>query len=313
MSKMSRVDLEKAPPGASRDIFLDLLGPLCLRDAAGTELTPRGRKSQGLLALLGLSPGLRRSRAWLQDKLWSDRAPVQASGSLRQCLTEIRTSLGQHVDCLRTDRGWVALDPARVHVIADRDRPGTDDVEFLEGLDIRDAEFEHWIRDQRLHRSDRQGRDFVELLGNVADGEPAAIEFSHAPTVGLLLTSSGAEPACADVMLNLVAGGLLADAGIGVVDLRDEICPGRPAKAAKAPDWLVKVASSAWGSRVRFTITLSDLEANRLHWADTAAFAVSEFYAEDSRAVAAFAARVAAVVRSRVSRAKDLAPFHRLI
>ena len=31
-------------------------------------------------------------------------------------------------------------------------------VEFLEGLDIRDPEFEHWIRDQRLHCRQRTAR-----------------------------------------------------------------------------------------------------------------------------------------------------------
>ncbi|MFO1143970.1 MAG: hypothetical protein U1E59_16645 [Amaricoccus sp.] len=321
MSKMSKVDLEGASPEAGQDIFLDLLGPLRLRDAAGTELTPRGRKSQGLLALLGLSPGLRRSRTWLQDKLWSDRAPVQASGSLRQCLTEIRTSLGRHVDCLRTDRGWVALDPERVHVIADRDRPSARDLEFLEGLDIRDAEFEHWIRDQRMHHSDRHGRGVEDLFET--DDLADCPDFPRAPTVGLLplRASSEAELACSDVMLNLLAGHLLLDADVDVIDLRDEPCPRRSPKAAKEPDWLLKLTSSALGSRVRFTVALSDLGANRIHWADTAVFAVSEFYAEDSLAVGAFAERAAGVVRGRLARSAARAasqgatarPYHRLI
>ena len=140
MSKMSRAFIDVRPGrDSSDDLFLDLLGPLCLRDAAGVDLTPRGRKSQGLLALVAVSPALRRSRSWLQDKLWSDRPQEQGSASLRQCLTEVRASLGRHVDCLMTDRGWVALDPARVHVLAERDQAELDDVEFLEGLDIRDA------------------------------------------------------------------------------------------------------------------------------------------------------------------------------
>ena len=131
-------------------LSLDLVGPLSLTDAEGTNLTPRARKAQGLLALVGTSPGLRRSRAWLQDKLWSDRGPVQGASSLRQCLTEIRSTLGRHIGCLNTDRDWVGLDPVRVRVNADRSRPDSGDVEFLEGLEIRDPEFEHWIRDQRM-------------------------------------------------------------------------------------------------------------------------------------------------------------------
>ena len=90
---------------------LDLAGPLRLTDVAGTDRPPRARKAQGLLALLGTSPALRRSRAWLQDKLWSDRGPEQGAASLRQCLTEIRAALAENVDCLKTEAGWVALDP----------------------------------------------------------------------------------------------------------------------------------------------------------------------------------------------------------
>ena len=57
-----------------------------------------------------------------------------------------------------TDRDWVALDPARVHVVAERDQAEWYDAEFLEGLDIRDAEFEHWIRDQRMRHAERHSR-----------------------------------------------------------------------------------------------------------------------------------------------------------
>lgn len=143
-------------PGAGGRLLLNLYGPMFLRGPDGAELTPRARKAQGLLALLGTSPGLKRSRSWLQDKLWSDRGPEQGAASLRQCLSEIRRRLGPHVDCLRTGGGWVELDAGRVEVNSDPPagpEPG-DGCEFLEGLDIRDPEFEHWLRDQRLARAD---------------------------------------------------------------------------------------------------------------------------------------------------------------
>jgi tetratricopeptide (TPR) repeat protein len=136
-------------------LILALWGPLSLRDERGRDVTPRARKAQGILALLGTSPNLRRSRAWLQDKLWSDRGQEQGAASLRQCLTELRLVLGPHVDCLKTDGGWVALDPAMVQVISEP--PGHlvgEETEFLEGLDIRDPEFENWIRNQRSTRTE---------------------------------------------------------------------------------------------------------------------------------------------------------------
>lgn len=173
----------KAAVGATCELILDLGGPFRLRDAAGEELTVRSRKAQGLLALVGTAPSLRRSRPWLQDKLWSERGAEQGSASLRQCLTEIRTALRAHRGCLRTDSGWVALDAERVLVnttVSDRDEDA--DVEFLEGLDIRDPEFENWLRGQRLsqsHHHDR-GEDIVhrrEGSATAALGEARATEF----------------------------------------------------------------------------------------------------------------------------------------
>jgi hypothetical protein len=136
------------------ELILDLAGPFRLREARGADLTPKSRKAQGLLALVGTSPCMRRSRHWLQDKLWSDRGAEQGSASLRQCLTDIRSTLRDHRGCFRTDSGWVSLDPGRVLVnttVSERDEEAN--VEFLEGLDIRDPEFEHWLRDQRLSHS----------------------------------------------------------------------------------------------------------------------------------------------------------------
>jgi hypothetical protein len=91
---------------------------------------------------------------WLQDKLWSDRDAEQGSASLRQCLRRLRASMGKHADCLVTGCGWIGLDPVRVEVRTQA-QSRHDAVEFLEGLDIADPEFEDWLRDQRSICSER--------------------------------------------------------------------------------------------------------------------------------------------------------------
>ena len=280
-------------------LSLDLVGPLSLTDAEGTNLTPRARKAQGLLALVGTSPGLRRSRAWLQDKLWSDRGPVQGASSLRQCLTEIRSTLGRHIGCLKTDR---ELGRSRSGARSCERRPqpaGFGDVEFLEGLDIRDPEFEHWIRDQRMLYSERYGRRRDYLLAPAGRDLPGHVR----PTVGLVsrLTAKGEpEAALADVMLNLVASALLGDPAIDVIDLRHRSELGAAPTPVEGLDWRLCVASSVWRSRVRITLTLSDGVASRLHWTDDKTFDVAEFYVEEPLAVDAFAARVAGFVLARI-------------
>lgn len=112
-----------------------------------TDMTPRSAKACALLALLATSRGMLRNRKWLQSMLWSDRQPVQGAGSLRQALTEIRRCFGPFSDLLITNRRDVGLDVTRISLV-EPDAPTH--VQFLEGLDVRDPEFEDWLRQERL-------------------------------------------------------------------------------------------------------------------------------------------------------------------
>jgi hypothetical protein len=91
-----------------------------------------------------------RPRRWLEDKLWSDRGPEQASASLRQTLSEIRRGLASYPGLLLADRSTVALARDRISTdLADpHDEPGGLH-EFLEGIDVSDPEFEDWLRTMR--------------------------------------------------------------------------------------------------------------------------------------------------------------------
>lgn len=136
-----------------------LLGPIAVLDAAGRIRTPRGKKTKALVALLALAPHGSRSRAWLRDKLWSDREEEQAAASLRQALCELRKALGPIArNVLLADTNTVSLDFDQLWVDvraleeswADFDvlglRPNS---ELLEGLDVGDPEFEEWLAVER--------------------------------------------------------------------------------------------------------------------------------------------------------------------
>lgn len=139
-----------APKSASEttspeaQVEIRVVGSFCVLSATGTILTPRPQKSRALLALLALSPDYRRSRQWLIDKLWSDRSPEQASGSLRQALVDLRKAFGAHADVLTTDRETVALVAERVRIVRD----GPADLGLLEGIAVRDPAFREWRQTQ---------------------------------------------------------------------------------------------------------------------------------------------------------------------
>ncbi len=141
------------------ELELRLIGPVRLVRRDGTVVTPKGRKAQGMLALLGVAAGYRLPRSGLQDKLWSDRGPEQGGASLRQELRGLRQALGDSRRCLVAEGVWIGLDPARVRVSL---TPAPEDwgltgspPEFCAGLDIADPEFEDWIRDQRAYFADK--------------------------------------------------------------------------------------------------------------------------------------------------------------
>lgn len=138
------------PGDTDHRIAITVLGPFQVRDAEGVLLTVKGAKNQALLAMLALSPEMTRPRRWIEDKLWSTFGPEQASANLRQALSKLRTALGPAEAVLIADRSDVRLDPRRVRVdLHEEVIPEDDRIELLQGMDVRDPEFEDWLRQER--------------------------------------------------------------------------------------------------------------------------------------------------------------------
>lgn len=131
------------PVCATGVIDLRLRGPFHVRGPDGADLTPKPHKARALLALLATAPDQRRSRRWIEERLWSDRAPQQAAGSLRQALVDLRRALGSLNSAILADREWIALE--RGVVCIDAAATG----EFLEGIAVRDAGFQRWVEAMR--------------------------------------------------------------------------------------------------------------------------------------------------------------------
>lgn len=171
-----------------------LFGPLAIFGPGGENLTPRGQKSKAILALLAVSDRGIRSRSWICDKLWSDRAPEQAYASLRQALVEIRKSLGGYcADLLTIDKFNIELHRAKITIdvaqlrenltsgVIRLDGSTTLRSDFLEGIDVRDAEFEEWLSVERSHWADAlDDFDYQEPVGPTSDsGSQAALDMQE--------------------------------------------------------------------------------------------------------------------------------------
>jgi TolB-like protein/DNA-binding SARP family transcriptional activator/tetratricopeptide (TPR) repeat protein len=142
-----------------RQLTLQLLGGLELRDAGGIALSLRTRKCALLLAYLAVAPGRAHPRDQLAGLLWGDRQDEQARGSLRNALSDLRKALGDEAfavdrDAVSLQPGALATDYDRLHKAAQGEAGGVDLTavypgEFLEGHDPDAGDFTAWLLAER--------------------------------------------------------------------------------------------------------------------------------------------------------------------
>jgi hypothetical protein len=184
-------------PSAAAVVELRLHGPFRLTAPDGSDLTPRPHKARALLAMLATAPDGRRARRWLEARLWSDRGPQQAAGSLRQALVDLRKALGAHAGVLLADREWVGLAPGGLAVAG----AGAGAGEFLEGISVRDPGFLRWL-DSARRQSGRAAPDAAAAAAGDTEGAtPVVIRIG---TQNLPGTSSG-------IVAEIIAARIAAD------------------------------------------------------------------------------------------------------
>jgi DNA-binding SARP family transcriptional activator len=152
-------------------LHLDLLGDFKMRSESGALISLSARKSQAMVAYLGVRPSQLVSRDKMAGLLWSSTATEQARQSLRQTLSSLRKELAQ----ISSDRkilveegDFLSLDPALVSVdVAEFEKlvgSNNDELlarglavyrgDFLEGFELDEERFDQWVLAERdrLHR-----------------------------------------------------------------------------------------------------------------------------------------------------------------
>lgn len=246
-----------------RKAVFSVMGPFFVRAASGEIITPRGTKERGLLLLLATSPSGARERAWLQDKLWSDRGRAQGAGSLRQALTQIRSAFGDHRDLVRADRLRVTLDLERAEV--DRSAAG----EFAEGLDVRDEEFEYWLSVQRSAAGVTVAAEATAPMAPAA--APGASAEAGTPDL-VIVTDAAGDSAEGEAAWNeaVIADGIARS-------LRENfsgLVAHDPGRAPAPGDWTLRVRARPAGGNggnggpgLALRLALSDAASGRQIWA----------------------------------------------
>ena len=132
---------------------LRLLGAFRLVAPSGERIELASKKGMALIAALAMAADGERARGWLHEKLWGSRDQVQARGSLRRELSNLRKCLNgkaAHLLVCEHDRVKLDLRYLRVDARTPNAASSASAGEFLEGLDITGEEgFEDWLREQR--------------------------------------------------------------------------------------------------------------------------------------------------------------------
>ena len=150
---------------------IESLGDLQMRSESGSLVNISAKKSQALLAYLGVKPSQRVSREKISSLLWSSTGPDQARQSLRQTLSTLRKELAQiapdekvlieESDLLGLNESEVECDAAAFETLV---ATGTEEAlakstelyrgDFLDGFSINEERFDQWVLGERdrLHR-----------------------------------------------------------------------------------------------------------------------------------------------------------------
>ncbi|MGJ5010368.1 hypothetical protein [Bradyrhizobium oligotrophicum] len=256
-------------------VHLRLFGPPKIINSNGEDCTPRGRKACALLAMLALSPENKRSRVWIQDKLWGSRGKEQGAASLRQSLSEIRKAFGNDHGVLFADSYVLALDPTLFDTDFDLATKADDSGELLEGIDIGEDGFEDWLRSQRQNFSDRrttrQAR--TDRPADIALEEPVRGRSIPRNRIVLVRNSKSGESDAsllADSLIDSVAK-TIQELGVAeVIDCRDTMDPACDDKDA-APRKTLSLHSDVFGGHTRqiVRLALSQRPEHTLKWSST--------------------------------------------
>lgn len=206
--------------GAAGPLAIALEGAFSVTGPDGADLTPRPHKARAVLAMLALAPDGRRSRRWIEERLWSDRAPAQAAGSLRQALVDLRRALGPCAPLVQADRDWIALDLAACRLAA----PAAPGAEFLEGVAVRDPAFLRW-RDAQARARARPADPAAALMAAPAPPEdaprPLLIRMGtpNAPGTGAAVVAEILGSRIAQDITDRISAAVLAPGAGGPADL----------------------------------------------------------------------------------------------
>lgn len=294
-----------------RTIKIFLLGAPRIITADGTDVTPKSQKAQGLIALLATPAGRIWSRAALQDKLWSDRSPTHGRDSLKKELANLRKVFGTDKNSVLVEHGLnvqLREDLVRVDVFDPELRAkdsGPIAPLFLEGSDIKDPEFDEWLRQFRnkISTPEPEGMHVLHMAQN-AHPDMSRYRIAMMPVIGppddLHCSILG------EMISDRIAITLRQLDLFDIVDYRDTPQTSVP----RGGDFTVRPRILRISSDLVLTLMAYESDGQKLIWAEKRVLSLQHFGAEE---VACLVSEVLdQIIAAILSRTRDGDPERRL-
>jgi len=175
------------------NVRVELVGPFAT-SVDGVALKLPARKTEALLSVLALRPGVAFGREWLAALLWPDVPDAQARTSLRQAVGHLRRTLGtalvkSSTERIHVDPSSAWFDTAELERVCARPPSEREPLlelwrgPLLEGFAASEEPFDNWLSDERTRLGERVAARLEECLAAVS----AAGDFSRALQVGARL------------------------------------------------------------------------------------------------------------------------------
>jgi len=161
-----------------KKIQINVFGTLVVFGLDGVRIPIAGNKQQALLSYLAVNPENPPSRDTLMNLLWGDRFNDQARQSLRQSISKLRQALASadeealwiDGDRIGINTDMVSTDLEKFSKNARLETPDGDKIavelfkgSLLDGLSVRENEFEEWLQVER-NRTKEQAFPVFERL-----------------------------------------------------------------------------------------------------------------------------------------------------
>jgi adenylate cyclase len=179
MANVNKTQNQQLRPSQGKNgLRISLLGPVSV-EINGAPVSIPSKKARALLGYLVQRSGTDVARSTITGLLWSERGEEQARASLRQTLSELRAALSTlenpPINANNDTITWIAgsgrIDSQELAkaALSDDDKELREAAllvrgEFMEGLSVDEAAFEHWLAGEREHLRQMAGAVYTRLM-----------------------------------------------------------------------------------------------------------------------------------------------------